>query len=234
MVIRCSGLTKEFLMHIRGGARVVGFRDLSFDLDDGAFLGVSGPSGIGKSSLLKCVYRTYRPSAGSLEYEARDGRTIDLATAPEEEVLDVRGSEISYVSQFFHVIPRVSARETIAKAMTRRGVDAAEAYETTESMFERVGIDRSLWDLFPSTFSGGEKQRLNVLHALVQRPRLLLLDEPTASLDAKAAAEVVSLLKEIKAEGTAMIGVFHDRDTMRELSDEVLDFADRATTEVPT
>lgn len=230
-ILRCVDVSKEFLMHLRGGKRIVGFEDISLSVARGRFLGVQGRSGIGKSSLLKCIYRTYLPDSGQMWYRGSDG-VIDLAAAGDHEILALRKREIGYISQFFHVIPRITALETIRKVVRSMGHDEAESTERAVALLKRLRIPEPLWEMFPSTFSGGEKQRINIIHAVVWKPRLLLLDEPTASLDAAAAEEVLSLIEELKFEGTAMIGVFHDTDTLMRLSDDVFEMPERP--EVPS
>jgi len=222
-VMRCEALSKTFLMHMRGGTRIEAFRDVSFTLSEGQFLGVSGPSGSGKSSLLKCLYRTYLPSTGAIWYTNSRAETRDLAATEEHVILDLRRQEIGYVSQFFPVIPRVSALNTIANSMVARGFARQESEERARELLARLAIPRPLWDMFPSTFSGGEKQRINIIHAIIAQPRLLLLDEPTASLDAASAREAVTLIMELKEQGTAMIGVFHDAALLSRLSDQLIE-----------
>jgi alpha-D-ribose 1-methylphosphonate 5-triphosphate synthase subunit PhnL len=222
-VIRAEGLAKTFLMHLRGGARIHAFRDVSFTVSPGEFLGIRGPSGSGKSSLLKCLYRTYQASEGAIWYTDAGSRTRNLVEEDEHVIIGLRRREIGYVSQFFPVIPRVSALDTIANGMVARGFPRADSEERARQLLGRLGIPRPLWDMFPSTFSGGEKQRLNIIHAVIAQPRLLLLDEPTASLDAGSAREAVSLVMELRQQGTAMIGVFHDAALLSRLSDRVLE-----------
>ncbi|HEY9594531.1 MAG TPA: ATP-binding cassette domain-containing protein [Spirochaetia bacterium] len=222
-LVRCEGLAKTFRMHVRGGATLGAFRDVSFTLDRGEFLGVAGPSGAGKSTLLRCVYRTCIPTAGRIWYTDAGRRVHDLATADEHDVLGLRRGEIGYVSQFFSVIPRVSALDTVVDDMVARGAARAEGEQRARELLERLRIPRHLWDMYPSTFSGGEKQRINIIRAISMKPRLLLLDEPTASLDAATALEAVALFREMKTQGTAMIGVFHDRALLKSLSDGILE-----------
>ncbi len=222
-MMRCEALSKTFLMHARDEMRIPSFTDMSFRVSQGEFLGISGPSGAGKSSLLKCLYRTYLPTTGAIWYTDAAAETRDLAAADEHAILRLRRHEIGYISQFFPVIPRVSALDTIADSMVARGFAREASLLRARELLDRLGIPRSLWGLSPSTFSGGEKQRINIIHAVAARPRLLLLDEPTASLDAAAAAEVVSIIKELKEEGTAMIGIFQDRALLMSLSDQVIE-----------
>lgn len=222
-MIRSEALSKTFLMHVRGGARIDAFHDVSFSVAPGEFLGVSGPSGSGKSSLLKCLYRTYLPSAGAIWYTDSDAETRNLAVEDEHVILRLRRLEIGYISQFFPVIPRVSALDTIANSMVARGLPRPESVERAQDLLARLSIPRPLWDMFPSTFSGGEKQRINIIHAVIAQPRLLLLDEPTASLDAASARKAVALILELKRQGTAMIGVFHDTALLARLSDSIVE-----------
>jgi alpha-D-ribose 1-methylphosphonate 5-triphosphate synthase subunit PhnL len=224
-VLQVKNLSKEFIMHIRGGVRIHSFDGISFETKAGSLLALTGPSGIGKSSLLKCIYRTYIPSAGEILYTAKDGKTINLANADDWEVLTLRRNEIGYVSQFFHVMPRVSALEILIEPLTSCGTGREEALDLARKMLAYVGLGKTLWDMFPSTFSGGEKQRLNILHAIISRPRLLLLDEPTASLDKGYKERIMEMILALKAEGTAMVGVFHDRDALLALSDSRYDLA---------
>ena len=218
-VLRVNNLSKDFTMHIRGGLVIPSFTGISFETKAASLLAITGPSGIGKSSLLKCIYRTYIPSGGEILYTAKDGYQIDLAAAGDGEILKLRRSEIGYVSQFFRVMPRVSALETLIEPLVSRGTGREEALEKAKDMLDEVGIVKTLWDMYPSTFSGGEKQRLNILHAIITKPRLLLLDEPTASLDRGYKKRIMDMIAALKSGGTAMIGVFHDQDALAALSD---------------
>ncbi|MCX7843219.1 MAG: phosphonate C-P lyase system protein PhnL [Clostridia bacterium] len=222
-MLNVVNLSKTFTMHIRGGKKILSFKNVSFSAAKGEFIGVTGPSGIGKSSLLKCIYRTYLPTEGDIWYTDSTGKEYNLSSADDHTVLKLRRNELGYISQFFHVIPRVSALEILSGALISRGQDRQASIERAKELLERMNISPSLWDMFPSTFSGGEKQRLNIIHAIITRPRLLMLDEPTASLDPKTRHEVVNLILELKSEGTAMIGVFHDYDTLNKLADSRID-----------
>lgn len=203
--------------------RVRPFESLSFSVPKGKFLGISGPSGIGKSTILKCIYRTYLPSSGSILYESERFGELDLAQANERQIIALRRSEIGYVSQFLKVIPRVSAEQIVAQRAMAAGMSAEEAIERARSILKRLGIPQQLWRAFPATFSGGEQQRVNLARAFVVRPRLLILDEPTASLDPDSKKIVISILHEMKRAGTTMIGVFHDHKLMEKVADDILD-----------
>lgn len=222
-MLKVENLTKEFTMHIRGGVKIPSFRNVSFEVQEGSLLAVTGPSGIGKSSLLKCIYRTYLPTEGNIIYQTKEGTEVNLANASDREMIYLRKNEIGYVSQFFHVLPRVSAKEILMEPLLAKGVKEAEAKDRAEYLLNYVGLGKTLWEMYPSTFSGGEKQRLNIIHAIITKPRFLLLDEPTASLDKGYKGKVMELINQLKAEGTGMVGVFHDRDALEVLSDAQFD-----------
>jgi alpha-D-ribose 1-methylphosphonate 5-triphosphate synthase subunit PhnL len=218
-MLTVNNLRKDFTMFICGGKKISSFGNVSFAVGAASLLAITGPSGVGKSSLLKCVYRTYLPTEGEILYVGRNGETVNLAAADDWEILSLRRNEIGYVSQFFHSMPRVSALDTLTLPLVTRGDDAAVARARASEMLSGVGIGKALWDMYPSTFSGGEKQRLNILRAVITKPRLLLLDEPTASLDRGYKERIMSMILALKEEGTAMLGVFHDRDALTRLSD---------------
>jgi alpha-D-ribose 1-methylphosphonate 5-triphosphate synthase subunit PhnL len=218
-MLSVESLSKEFIIHIRKGLRIPSFAGVSFTVAPGSLLAVTGPSGIGKSSLLKCIYRTYLPTAGRALYETGSGKTLDLAAAGDWEILALRRAEMGYVSQFFHVMPRVSMMDILTEPLTARGMGKEDARERAADMLSRAGLSKTLWEMYPATFSGGEKQRLNILRAIITKPRFLLLDEPTASLDKGYKNKIMDMILELKREGTAMIGVFHDRDALLTLSD---------------
>lgn len=222
-MLKVENLTKEFTMHIRGGVKIPSFRNVSFEVKEGTLLAVTGPSGIGKSSLLKCIYRTYLPTEGNIFYQTKEGAEVNLANASDREMIHLRKNEIGYVSQFFHVLPRVSAKEILMEPLLAKGVEEAEAKDRAEYLLDYVDLGKTLWEMYPSTFSGGEKQRLNIIHAIITKPRFLLLDEPTASLDKGYKGKVMELINQLKAEGTGMVGVFHDRDALEVLSDVQFD-----------
>jgi alpha-D-ribose 1-methylphosphonate 5-triphosphate synthase subunit PhnL len=210
-VLTVNALSKHFRLHSLGGKLIEGCREVSFEARPGELVALVGPSGCGKSTVLKCIHRTYLPSAGRIAYHSDALGPIDLAEAPDRTVLEVRRREIALVSQFLRVIPRVSALQVVAEPLLRRrSAPPAEARARACELLERLRIPRALHETFPVTFSGGEQQRVNIARAVVWRPRLLLLDEPTAALDAKAIAVVLELLRELREAGTAQVGVFHD------------------------
>jgi alpha-D-ribose 1-methylphosphonate 5-triphosphate synthase subunit PhnL len=222
-VLKVEGLTKYFELSLSRNMKVQPFSNISFEVEKGAFMGIAGPSGIGKSSILKCIYRTYIPTAGKVIYDSALYGRIDLAQAAERRIAHLRVHEISYVSQFLKVIPRVSAVDVVAERLLPFGQSMEQARSSARQMLERLNIPESLWQAYPATFSGGEQQRVNLARAFISRPRLLILDEPTASLDHDTKQNVLDLMKEMKQQGTTMIGVFHDWDVMGKVADHILD-----------
>lgn len=225
MHVSVRNLTKHFVLHVLRGKEVTGFDDVSFEVPEGAFFGIAGRSGSGKSSLLKALYRTYLVDRGEIRYQTADGTEIDLATCADDDVIDLRQAEIGYVSQFLHPMPRVTALDLAARPLLVRGIARAETHERVTELFTRLGLPEELWDGYPILFSGGEQQRVNLARALASQPRLLLLDEPTSALDESLQGEVVQLLREARARGTTMIGVMHDLELLRQLADDLITMA---------
>jgi alpha-D-ribose 1-methylphosphonate 5-triphosphate synthase subunit PhnL len=221
-VITVDQLSKCFTLHILGEKRIEACRDVSFRVPPGGFLGLSGPSGAGKSTVLKCLYRTYLATGGTIRYDSASFGPVDLAGLPDRAVIDLRHREMGYVSQFLKVIPRVSALEVVMEPiLTRNGVSREAARRQAIDLLERLRIPPHLFDAYPATFSGGEQQRVNVARAVSWKPRLLLLDEPTASLDQDSVGIVLDILKELRGEGTTMIGIFHDTALLQSVTDSV-------------
>ena len=220
-LLSIQDLSKSFVLH-NVGRTVTGCSHISFDVMSGEFVGITGRSGSGKSTILRCIYRTNLPESGNIVYDSAAFGTIDLCTCDERRVLYLRKNEIGYVSQFLDALPRQSAYDIVLKsALETFGVDETEhAREQTEAMLRHFNIDENHWKLFPRTFSGGEKLRLNIAAAMIKRPRLLLLDEPTASLDNASKLKVRELIEQLKGQGTTMLGIFHDLEFMEGLCDK--------------
>lgn len=196
---------------------------VNFSIEKGEFIGIVGKSGSGKSTILKSIYRSYLPDAGEIMYDsARFGR-IDLCQATERQMLYLRKYEIGYVSQFLNVMPRTTSRQLVEKALLEMGETESVAQIEAEKALTHFELDPKLWDTYPNTFSGGEKLRLNIAMATVKKPRLLLLDEPTASLDQQSKLKVREIIEKLKANGTTLVGIFHDIEFMEGLCDKVYD-----------
>ncbi|MFN4073549.1 MAG: phosphonate C-P lyase system protein PhnL [Thermus sp.] len=220
-LLKVEFLSKQFNVHSLGRV-ITAFHGVSFTLDQGELKVVVGPSGAGKSSLLRCLYRTYRPTGGSALYFSLHG-AVDLAKARDEDVVFLRREEIAYVTQFLRPRPRVPALELVAEPLLERGVDRDTALRQAGDWLEALGLRQELWNAYPTTFSGGEQQKVNLARALIRPSRLLLLDEPTASLDPQARAGLVERLKRLKAQGVGIIGVFHHLEDVEDLVDSTLE-----------
>jgi alpha-D-ribose 1-methylphosphonate 5-triphosphate synthase subunit PhnL len=207
MILEVQDLTKGFFLHALE-REVHAFSALSFNLHAGEFLLVAGPNGVGKSTLLRTLYRSYRASSGSAWFHSLRGR-IDLVRAADVDLILLRQEELGFVTQFLRPRPRVSAVELVAEPLLFAGIEFTAATRRAELSLERFGLKPELWAAYPTTFSGGEQQKVNLARALIQPRRLLLLDEPTASLDAVARVALRERLAELKAEGVATIGVLH-------------------------
>jgi alpha-D-ribose 1-methylphosphonate 5-triphosphate synthase subunit PhnL len=213
---------KTFTMHLRGGTRLPVVRDVSFSVDPGECVVLGGPSGAGKSSLLKIVFGNYRCDTGAVT--VRDGdEVVDVAAAEPRRILRLRRTTLAYVSQFLRVIPRVGALDIVAAAAVENGAAPEAARSRARALLARLNVPERLWSLPPATFSGGEQQRINIARGFVATHPVLLLDEPTASLDAANRAAVVELIREKKEAGTAVLGIFHDEDVRDRVADRVVD-----------
>lgn len=214
-------LTKAFHLHLVDGRSIEPFVDISFQVGNGELFMISGKSGIGKTTILKCIYRTYLTTSGDIWYNSQSFERVNIATASEELVLQLREHELAFCSQFLKVLPRVSAVDVTAEPLIRCGMERAEARAEAERWLQRLGIEQSRWQASPVTFSGGEQQRVNLARAFIARPRLLLLDEPTASLDAMSKSIVLEMIREARVAGMTMVAVSHDTAAMEPLADHV-------------
>lgn len=219
-IIQVKQLSKTFNLHHFGQKIITGCKDINFMADEGQFIGITGKSGSGKSTLLRCLYRTYLSTEGQIQFQSLQMGAIDLVRASEQQILDLRRREIGYVSQFLSVLPRVTALDLVAETLVVQGFTLSEAKREARRILRHFQLDERLWDTYPQMFSGGEKLRLNLARAMVARPRLLLLDEPTASLDHSSKTAVLDIIMELKRSGTTMIGIFHDLEFMDRVVDD--------------
>jgi alpha-D-ribose 1-methylphosphonate 5-triphosphate synthase subunit PhnL len=218
LAIEVSSLGKRFRLHTQGDVEIQVFRGLGFAVRFGECVALHGPSGCGKSTLLRALYANYVAGEGSIRVRHRDG-WVDMATAEPRAILDVRRHTMGYVSQFLRVIPRVPALEIVAEPLRARGIEPAEARRQAGDLLARLNIPERLWSLAPATFSGGEQQRVNIARGFIAPMPILLLDEPTAALDAANRAIVAELILERKAAGTAIVGIFHDTEIRNRVCD---------------
>lgn len=210
-----------FTLHNQGGIRLPVLEAVDFDAAAGDCLVLAGPSGTGKSTLLRCLYGNYLATEGSIRVRAGDD-WVELVGAPEQRILALRRDVIGYVSQFLRVIPRVSALDVVAEPLRLAGVEADEARERAAAMLRRLNVPPRLWGLAPATFSGGEQQRVNIARGFIARHPILLLDEPTASLDPDNRAVVLALIREARAAGRCLLGIFHDEEVRDAVASRVL------------
>lgn len=220
-ILKIDGLSKQFQLHEQNKL-IPSCAQVQLDVFAGELTALIGPTGAGKSSVLKAIYRTYIPCSGRILYRDANGTVTDLAQASEHRMLALRKLDLGFVTQFLHCLPRKSAVEVVAEPLVMRGASREVAAERARELLALLNVPERLWAVPPATFSGGEKQRVNLARGLIARPRLLLLDEPTASLDPATTDRVVELLKAIKAEGVAMLAIFHHPELVDRLADRVV------------
>jgi len=223
-ILKIENLAKTFYLH-NLNKEIKSCSEINFTLEKGEFIGIIGLSGAGKSTIMKCINRTYLPMQGDIYYESEAFGKINLATASEREILYLRKYEIGYVSQFLNVMPRTTAKEHVMNALLDMGDDEKSAEIKAKEMLSYFKLPENLWDIYPNTFSGGERLRLNLAHTMVKKPMLMLLDEPTASLDNKTKILVKEMLKKLKSKDTSMLGIFHDLEFMEGVCDRVFNIS---------
>jgi alpha-D-ribose 1-methylphosphonate 5-triphosphate synthase subunit PhnL len=221
IALRLSGAAKTFTMHLQGGIRLPVVADVSFAVEPGQCVVLAGPSGAGKSSILKMIYGSYRCDQGQILVRHGDA-LVDVATAEPRRMLDLRRHVIGYVSQFLRVVPRVPALDVVAEALGRASLESGRARRAGD-LLRRLNIPERLWSLPPATFSGGEQQRVNIARGFLPELPILLLDEPTASLDADNRKAVVDLVAEKKRRGAAIVAIVHDEDVRNAIADRIID-----------
>lgn len=217
-----NNVGKSFTMHLQGGTTIPVVANVDFSVNAGECVVLGGPSGAGKSSILKMIYGNYRCDQGQILITCGE-EIINMAEAEPRRVLSLRQDTIGYVSQFLRVIPRVSALEVVAEPLISQGAQEATALGKARELLSRLNVPERLWDLPPATFSGGEQQRVNIARGFIANYPVLLLDEPTASLDAANRSVVVDLVAEKKTQGVAMLGILHDQDVRERIADRIID-----------
>ncbi len=217
-----SEVFKSFTMHLRDGIELPVVRNVNFSVQAGECVMLGGPSGIGKSSILKMLYGNYAIDSGQILIK-HEGQMVDIGSAAPRTVLEVRHRSLGYVSQFLRTVPRVAAVDVVAEPLLARKVPVEEARERAGELLSKLNLPRELWSLPPATFSGGEQQRVNIARGFITDHAILLLDEPTASLDAANRKVVVEMIQQKKAEGTALLGIFHDEEVREAVANRILD-----------
>ncbi|MGL4242503.1 MAG: phosphonate C-P lyase system protein PhnL [Beijerinckiaceae bacterium] len=221
-LLSVSGLSKGFTLHLHGGKRLPVIDGVGFDVLPGECVVLGGPSGAGKSSVLKMIYGNYLAGAGSIRLR-HQGETIDLVAADTRTILAVRRQTMGYVSQFLRVIPRVPTLDIVAEPALASGRSLPDARARAAALLKLLNLPEQLWSLPPATFSGGEQQRVNIARGFAGDHRILILDEPTASLDAANRDAVLALIAARKAEGSAFLGIFHDQEVRDRVADRLVD-----------
>jgi len=220
--LKAEGLGKTFTLHLQGGLTLPVLRGLDLQVAPGECIALSGPSGAGKSTLMRCLYGNYGAEAGRILLRHGDA-VVDLATADPRLMRAVRRDTLGYVSQFLRVIPRVPSIEIVAEPLIARGTPREAALAVAEALLARLNLPSRLHHLPPATFSGGEQQRVNLARGFAPAYPVLLLDEPTASLDAANRDVVIALIAEAKARGAALVGIFHDGEVRNRVADRLFD-----------
>ena len=219
--IRVHNLQKTFVLHNQGGVRLPVLSGLTVEAHYGRCLVLNGPSGSGKSTLLRSLIGNYKPDSGYIEFCLPDEK-VRIPDDGTRALIRLRRDSLAYVSQFLRVIPRVGSLDVVAEPLVETGLTRVQARSQAAAMLERLAVPERLWHLPPGTFSGGEQQRINIARGFVAQKPVILLDEPTASLDAANAERVIGLIDEAKARGACLVGIFHDRHTRERVADDVL------------
>lgn len=217
-MIEIEAVAKQFCLHNQGGAVIPVLSGAELSVKPGECVALTGSSGAGKSTLMRMIYGNYVTQSGRILIGG-----LDVARAEPREILALRRQVLGYVSQFLRVVPRVPTRDVVAEPLLALGVPADEARARAEALLERLRIPQRLWQLSPTTFSGGEQQRVNIARGFVHPYPALLLDEPTASLDPVNRETVLCLIEEAKARGAAIVGIFHDAPARARVADREID-----------
>ena len=217
-MIEIENLSKSFTLHNQGGAVIPVMAGAHLRVESGECVALTGQSGAGKSTLMRMIYGNYLAASGSIRIGG-----VDVATATPREIIRLRRETLGYVSQFLRVVPRVPTRTVVAEPLLALGKPEGEAHARAEELLTMLNIPERLWSLSPTTFSGGEQQRVNIARGFAHEYPAMLLDEPTASLDARNRDVVLSLIEGAKARGAAIIGIFHDEGARNQVCDRVVD-----------
>ena len=219
-MLQMLNLSKQFTLHLQNSTALTVLQDFNLTLSPGECVRLSGPSGMGKSTVLKLAFGNYRASSGQILVRSPEGPFIDMAQASARSVLHLRSHSMAYVSQFLRVIPRVAAIDIVAEPLLESGLDLVsreQAREQAAHWLTRLRIPEALWQLPPATFSGGEQQRINLARSFIKPRPLLLLDEPTASLDPVNTQTVIDMIVQARKQGIAILGIFHDDSVAQEV-----------------
>jgi len=220
-MIHLENVSKSFTLHNQGAAVIPVMAGATFDVAPGECVALIGNSGAGKSTLMRMIYGNYLSQSGRIMVG-----DVDVATAEPREIIALRRATLGYVSQFLRVVPRVPTVEVVAEPLLSVGTPKEVAFERARDLLARLNIPETLWSLSPTTFSGGEQQRVNIARGFAHTYPAMLLDEPTASLDATNRETVLTRIEEAKARGAAIIGIFHDAPARARVADREIDVSD--------
>lgn len=224
LILDVKNYSKSFHLHEQNKV-IPSSHNVSFQVYAGQLTALIGPTGAGKSSILKGIYRTYLATEGNIIYHSAHHGCVDLADADEHQILALRRNEIGFVTQFLHCLPRQSTLDVVATPLLQQGMHADLAQHKAKQLLDAMNLPERLWHISPATFSGGERQRVNLARGLISQPRLLLLDEPTASLDPNTAHKVMGLIENLKQQGIAMLAIFHDPNITQQLADLIIELS---------
>lgn len=219
-MINIENISKNFTLHNQNSVVIPVMENANMQVRAGECVGLTGASGAGKSTLMRMVYGNYLTQSGRIIVGE-----LDIVTALPRQILDLRRETLGYVSQFLRVVPRVPTLDVVSEPMLAMGIDKTAAYERARMLLEKLRIPEHLWSLSPLTFSGGEQQRVNIARGFGYEYPAMLLDEPTASLDAANRETVLSLIEDAKARGAAIIGIFHDEAARAQVCDREVDMS---------
>ncbi|MGJ3507443.1 ATP-binding cassette domain-containing protein [Enemella sp. A6] len=225
-ILAVEDLVKTFVMHAIGGRQITSLDRVSLHVDAGEHVALAGASGAGKSSLLRCLYRTYLPDAGRVVLYPDTPEELELTTLPDRTMARLRGRAFGYVSQFLQAPPRVGPLNLVTAAARRRGLDREESVDAAGTSLDRLGIGKALWDVDCSVLSGGERQRVNLAAGTVSPPALLLLDEPVSALDPANRERALAVIEDLRHGDVSVLAVYHDMHIIRRLASRVLVMAD--------
>ncbi|MGP2447614.1 phosphonate C-P lyase system protein PhnL [Pantoea stewartii subsp. indologenes] len=218
--LRVENLCKTFVLHNQNGAALPVLQNACLDVSQGECVVLHGHSGSGKSTLLRALYGNYQANSGHI-WVQHQGEWVDMAQAPVRQIIAIRRDTIGWVSQFLRVIPRVPTLEIVMQPLLERGVERGFCEARAKELLTRLNVPQRLWSLAPSTFSGGEQQRVNIARGFIADYPVLLLDEPTASLDSVNSAAVVGLIEQARERGAAIVGIFHDEAVRERVADRL-------------
>ena len=217
-MIRIENVSKSFTVHNQGATEIPVMEAASLQVAAGECIALVGASGSGKSTLMRMIYGNYLTASGRILVDG-----VNIASAEPRDILQLRRHTLGYVSQFLRVVPRVSTLDVVAEPLLLTGTARDRAMDTAQSLLERLNIPERLWQLSPTTFSGGEQQRVNIARGFAYPYPVMLLDEPTASLDPTNRATVLTMITEAKERGAAIVGIFHDHEARDQICDRQID-----------